>query len=134
MGGESKRKQLLREAAGIPDEGFRVRIRSPSWFNKRQEKIARRGVVLPVAASTRNARRLGQKDAEGNPLPVPMPVKAEHAEQIFGPVREHNERVRRGEVPKAERLLEFTTTEEHDDGQPDAAEPEAQPEAAPGPT
>jgi len=101
--------------------------------SQRREKIERRGVLLPVAASTRNDRRLGKKDAEGNPLAAPIPVTKEAAAMLFGPVREHNAKIRRGEASRTERIEIQEQTEETDDGPDRTAEDEDRDEAAPDP-
>jgi hypothetical protein len=91
MGGESKRRRAAREAAGIPEDGFKVRICDPARVQRIKEKTAVAGVMIPVPSSNRKERRMNPWRSD---LPIQRPLTADQIEQLHGPCRRENEKVR----------------------------------------
>jgi hypothetical protein len=112
MGGEARRRALAR--AGVPDDGFRVRIRETSKQRKARERRSPvfAGLLIPSAKGGR-------------------PLRKETIDMLHRSMREANRQAALGGEKKAEPIV-IETTEEDDDAQPDAAEDSGKAQAAAG--
>lgn len=100
MGGESRRRKEL--SAGVPDDGFRVRVRETAKQRKARERRD------PVNAGLMVPSPKGSK-----------PLRKETIDMLHRSMREAN-RLARLEGKKEPVIIE--TVEEDDHAQPDAAE------------
>jgi hypothetical protein len=107
--GEARRQRLIREAAGIPDDGYRVRIRETAKQRKARERRdpVHVGLLVPSPKG-------------GEPL-----TKAT-VDLLHRSMREANRQAALG----GKREPVIIETEEDDDAEPDAAEDPGQVAAA----